>query len=223
MSASRNLGVANATAPYVAFLDADDVWMPDNLAAQIQLLKNMPDVAMIVGTPEYWHSWDRTSTKHDRTVLPGGMAERRLDPPEAVLALHPLGAHPGVGVIGLVRRDAFDAIGGFEPRFRGLFEDQVFRAKICLRYPVYITSRSGYRYRQHAASCCARTSMKEYMRLRATYLDWFEEDRERVKDPRVRTAVRRARLKRPYLMFRRLIVDSLPSGFKERVQDILAT
>src|SRR6516165_6057064 len=34
MSATRNLGVACATAPYIAFLDADDVWTSDKLTEQ---------------------------------------------------------------------------------------------------------------------------------------------------------------------------------------------
>jgi GT2 family glycosyltransferase len=145
MSASRNLGVAHATAPYIAFVDADDVWTPDNLADQVDLLEKMPDVAMVVGAMESWYSWDPASTKRDRIVLPGGMSERRLEPPEAVLTLRALRSGGGAGVIGLVRRSAFDAVGGFELRFRGLFEDQAFRAKICVRYPIYTTSRGGYR------------------------------------------------------------------------------
>jgi len=170
---------------------------------------------------ETWYSWDPASTKRDRVELPGGMSERRLDPPEAVLSLRALGSGGGAGVIGLVRRSAFDAVGGFELRFRGLFEDQAFRAKICLRYPIYITSRGGYRYRQHDDSCCAQTRRKDYLRLRADFLDWFEEDSERVSDPRVRAAVRRARFRRPYLQLRFMIVDSLPSTFKRRLQHIL--
>jgi glycosyltransferase involved in cell wall biosynthesis len=223
MSASRNLGVAHTTAPYIAFLDADDVWTPDNLAEQVDLLEKMPDVAMVVGAMEYWHSWDPNSAKPDRLMLTGGTAELRLDPPEAVLTLHALRPRGGAGVIALVRRSAFDAVGGFELRFRGLFEDQAFRVKIYLRYPIYITSRGGYRYRQHDASCCAQTSRKDYLRLRDNFLDWLEEDVERVTDPRVRAALRRARLKRPYLQLRFFLVDSLPSAVKERLQRILAT
>src|SRR5215213_2472495 len=41
MSASRNLGVARATAPYIAFLDADDVWTSDKLADQVDVLESM--------------------------------------------------------------------------------------------------------------------------------------------------------------------------------------
>jgi GT2 family glycosyltransferase len=61
-------------------------------------------------------------------------------------------------VTGLVRRTAFDAVGGFEERFRGLYEDQAFLAKMFLRHPMYISSRTTYRYRQHDKSCFGGSS-----------------------------------------------------------------
>jgi glycosyltransferase involved in cell wall biosynthesis len=218
MSASRNLGVAQATAPYIAFLDADDVWMPDNLAEQVDLLQHMPDVAMVVGAMEYWHSWDPASAKPDRVVLPAGMAAGRLEPPDTVLAMYPLRSGASPGVIGLIRRGAFDAVGGYDSRFRGLFEDQAFRAKIFLRYPIYISSRSTYRYRQHDESCCQRTSHRDYVRLLGNFLDWFEEDGERLRDTRVSAAVRRARIKRTYLRVRFRLTDPLPTELKKRIR-----
>jgi glycosyltransferase involved in cell wall biosynthesis len=56
MSASRNLGAAHATAPYITFHDADDVWLPGKLAEQVELLESMPDVAMVCGALIYWYS-----------------------------------------------------------------------------------------------------------------------------------------------------------------------
>ena len=38
-AASRNRGVALACAPYIAFLDADDIWEPEKLEKQISLLE----------------------------------------------------------------------------------------------------------------------------------------------------------------------------------------
>lgn len=42
-SASRNNGVRIATGDLIAFCDADDLWMPEKLATQVQLLNDNPD------------------------------------------------------------------------------------------------------------------------------------------------------------------------------------
>jgi len=39
---SRNSGLANTTADYVAFIDSDDEWMPRKLEKQIQLFETLP-------------------------------------------------------------------------------------------------------------------------------------------------------------------------------------
>jgi glycosyltransferase involved in cell wall biosynthesis len=203
MSASRNLGVAHTTAPLISFLDADDVWEPGKLTEQVDLLERMPDVAMVSGTPMYWYSWDAASTQPDRAVLPGGIADQRLAPPQAALSLYPLkartgGASPGV----MVRRSAFEAVGGYEERFRGMYEDQAFYLKIYLRYAIYISSRPWLRYRQHDASHCGKSSRVDSWRRRGDFFDWLLEleDVGWFDDPRVSSAIRRRRRQLPYLL-----------------------
>jgi glycosyltransferase involved in cell wall biosynthesis len=212
MSASRNLGVAHSAAPYIAFLDADDVWVPDKLAEQVDLLERMPEVALVCGALLYWYSWDPASTEPDRTVLTGGMTDRRLDPPEAALALYPLGRTQSVGVHVLVRRSAFEAVGGFEERFRGLYEDQAFLTKIFLRYPIYISSQVWLHYRQHDASCSTE-SEDDYWRLRGTFLDWMQTyvRRQGIGDARISAAIRRARREVGYARLKSRVGSRYPA------------
>jgi glycosyltransferase involved in cell wall biosynthesis len=44
---ARNRGLALSESRYVAFLDADDVWLPDKLARQLEVLDSRPEVGLV--------------------------------------------------------------------------------------------------------------------------------------------------------------------------------
>ena len=46
-SAARNRGIAAATGDLIAFLDGDDVWLPDYLAVQIEFLRSQPTYDLV--------------------------------------------------------------------------------------------------------------------------------------------------------------------------------
>lgn len=45
LGAARNLAIAQAQAPYIAFLDCDDLWLPEKLERQVALMR--PDVGLV--------------------------------------------------------------------------------------------------------------------------------------------------------------------------------
>ena len=51
-AAARNLGVSQATGDLLAFLDADDLWTPDKLARQMQVLQTDPACEAVLGRIE---------------------------------------------------------------------------------------------------------------------------------------------------------------------------
>lgn len=54
MSAARNSGIAGSDSEYVALLDSDDIWHPQKLAAQVELLDDSPTVGLCFGEFEAW-------------------------------------------------------------------------------------------------------------------------------------------------------------------------
>lgn len=166
ISASRNLALRHARGEVAAFLDADDVFLPHHLETQIATLDKHPEAAMVYGSAE---RWCEPGTTFDRVRSECGWWGRNFIPP-----LVPVGQRAGLLDRGtllrwfledesmvpcictvLVRREAALAVGGFETPFRGLYDDQVFHAKLSLRYVVYANEPCVARYRQHGQSCCA--------------------------------------------------------------------
>ena len=153
MSASRNRGIEAARGEWVAFIDADDVWMPTKLENQIDIANRYSAAALICGSVRYWRSWDG---EIDRIVPTGHVMNSLVAPPEALLALYPLGkaAAPCPSDM-MLRRDAARAVGGFEEHFTGprqIYEDQAFLAKLYLAYPGVFSDQVWLNYRQHDTS-----------------------------------------------------------------------
>jgi len=175
MSASRNLGIREARGVAVAFLDADDVWLPRKLERQVGLLAAHPDVAMVYGPAHYWHAWPgapdvRLDDFVQDVKVPGGTV---AEPPSLVpLHLGAPEATPSPSGI-LVTRSALARAGGFEEEFRGMYEDQALYVKLGLSERIFVSDECWYRYRQHDGACCAVAFRKGgHEAARRAFLAW---------------------------------------------------
>jgi SAM-dependent methyltransferase len=76
----------------------------------------------------------------------------------------------------LVRRAAAVSVGGFEDRFRGMYEDQAFFSKLLLRFAAFASGQTWDRYRQHPDSCYAvAKATGGRPAARQFYLTWLRE------------------------------------------------
>ena len=96
---ARNVGVAAAAAPWIAFLDSDDRWLPEKLERQVQRLRTAPEaVACFTGI---------------RFELPQGAKDQPLPPGFDLRFLRRMNYISSTSTA-LVRRDAFLSVGGFD-------------------------------------------------------------------------------------------------------------
>ena len=157
MSASRNLGIGAARGKYVAFVDADDIWLPGRLERHMQVFDRFPDAVMVCSPTLYWFSW--RSPGDDWPMQPDGVGELHQPSGTLLPAASSLVTFLASGcmpcICGLtMRREVILEKRGFENEFRGMYEDQVFVSKMCLAGDIVIFDEVLDYYRQHPDSCC---------------------------------------------------------------------
>ncbi|GAB3530121.1 hypothetical protein GCM10027443_10330 [Pontibacter brevis] len=174
LSSSRNLAIAHAKGAYVAFLDADDVWLPGLLSNQVRIMQQQ-SVAMVCEGTEYWYSWD-DAERADVVIPIGTKQDTTYSPPQLMLDLYPLGYGAAPCVCGiLIRKDVLVKHGGFDEAFTGMYEDQVFLSKIYLNESVYVSSLCQNRYRQRKDSLVGTSRRwQDYNQVRRRFLVWLE-------------------------------------------------
>lgn len=103
-AAARNAGIEAATGELLAFLDSDDLWLPQHLARTIAILDAQPDVGLVYHPYLTVDELGRAVPLRRSLSLPSGFITRQLLADDMV-------ATPTV----VCRRDLVLRAGGFDP------------------------------------------------------------------------------------------------------------
>lgn len=103
---ARNRGLAETSAPYVKFLDADDYLAPDALNQQFEAIEALSSDSLVFGDAEWV---DENGSHLSDYRLERGAASPELSVAE-VIEITPLTSSP------LHRRSHLEQVGGFDPR-----------------------------------------------------------------------------------------------------------
>lgn len=180
VGAARNTGAAAATGDYLAFLDCEDLWVPEKLDVQLRTLARRPGTG--------WAVSDCTVIGLDDRPVNGPQGFRRVfavfretgADPERHFAAH-LTRDEGDGIpayggdlfallfagnvclpsSALVRRDLFEQLGGFDPAWR-LAEETEFFHRLAAAAPgvIVMAPLVGYRVGQSGALTSPANTVK---------------------------------------------------------------
>ncbi len=158
VSAARNAGIAAARGEFIAFLDADDEWLPEKVARQMQVFEVYPDVALV--------ACDRTDVDARGAVLSPSLFENKglreqfaqlsgAPLPQALAQIVRINFIPTSSVV--VRKSALDDVGLFDQGIR-YGEDLELWARIAARYPIVCLPDVLIRYRLHDSNATQATA-----------------------------------------------------------------
>jgi glycosyltransferase involved in cell wall biosynthesis len=158
-SAARNTGVRAAGTEWVAFLDADDLWLPEKTERQLALVEKHPALALIAS--------NRTEVDAAGAVIVQSLFDRhglRIffeeldgDPiPDALARLVRKNFIPTSSA--LVRRRVMEEFGGFNTDIR-FSEDLELWCRIAARHPIACLPAIHTLYRRHGANAVEKTEL----------------------------------------------------------------
>jgi len=136
---ARNEGIRRARGDVVAFLDADDSWLPEKISMQMAHLRAHPDLGLVGSAGFDCDSTNRPTGVRAAPAIAAEMAFERLVVRNFI---QPSGV--------IVRKRCLDEVGGFKNMRFG--EDWDLWLRISQRYPIGFVQKPLFMRREHAAN-----------------------------------------------------------------------
>ena len=138
-AAATNMGIENSRGTFIALIDADDIWLPGKLRAQIKHLMAKPDVGLI-STPI------SCIDEHGKRLSRNRFVSRR---PTFSQLLVSCTIMPSTVVI---RRTCFETVGLFDPELKGTDDWDMWLRIACFFRVARVGRRPLCTYRIHGTA-----------------------------------------------------------------------
>lgn len=165
LSQLRNLGWQYAQGQYIAFLDADDIWLPSKLERQVQILETNQNLAFVYTDVEEFNAQGIL-----RPRIYSAFEQEWESSAQFELTLS--GRMPIYASTVLIRKKLAETIGGFEEGL--ILGDTHFLLRLARRYPCELIFEPLVRIRKHDHNISVYQEREAYVEM-LTVLDFFKE------------------------------------------------
>ena len=147
IAASRNVGVAAASAPFVAFHDSDDLALPGRLRVALAELRARPEVDLVIMNGRFLPPEDDPAGTEEPWITPA-VARTLVEHPIVVADVFRwnLGQLQGM----TFTRRALEATGPLDPGL-AILDDLDLVLRVTVRFRAVFLDRPAFAYRRHPA------------------------------------------------------------------------
>ena len=163
-SAARNAGIKVSKGNFIAFLDADDLWLPEKIESQVAMMVKYPEVGMLCGNMVDFDQDGQDVIshfeKHNLSESYFGDPVFVIDPFRKILPKNFVST-PTV----MVRRSVLNQVGLFDPGFR-FSEDYLLWLRFARAVKVAYQTEVMTLRRKHASNLTNDVGMHVFVRPR---------------------------------------------------------
>lgn len=150
---ARNRGISHATGEYIAFLDADDLWTPDKLEAQLAALQKSPEAGVAYSWTNFMDEKGESFRVGEPIWFEGNVYAELLN-----WNFIASGSNP------LIRKKAIESVGEFDSTLRSC-EDWDFWLRLAARWAFVVVPKPQILYRLSSGTMSSKINVMEEAHL----------------------------------------------------------
>jgi glycosyltransferase involved in cell wall biosynthesis len=170
VSVARNTGIAASKGEYLAFLDHDDLWLPEKLERQVDLLDANKELGLVYSDSYIIDEKGELKGTFIHSIMSKNIIRCEKFRGNIFNELFCVDFIPLLTVV--VRKEVLKRVGNFDPKYK-ISEDYDLFLKIAQIYPVDFIDQPLAKYRMHSggASKNLETRIKEDLQIMEYWLN----------------------------------------------------